>query len=916
MITQSSQAKLTEGSAVAAVRDFRLRLIENGYKPVRVRTCSKQPLGKQWQHGESDDQLLAIREDELNTGILAAGLRCIDIDVDNPPIALKIAELACQRLGSSAPIRRRPNSSRYAMVFRASDGQPGKVSISGSEGKVEVLGAGQQFVADGQHPSGARIFWSNGRGPDTVPRDQLPEVTEEQIRAFLNECEPLLGAKASTTTTTPVNQSIFEETFAPVSTAVRALPIGDDLSAGIESPKWFEPLRPEEKFAAVQACLNAINNRTNDPRDQWLKVLFAAADAERLGCPDAHRLALEWSRLGASWTSEADFEAAWRSSKPGRVGVGSLLQLSRDAGLDLSPWRDLALARLQSAAGVLALGPATVAGSVLARQRRAVHVSALPAVPEKRQWLHGTDAMRGAVTLFVAPGGRGKSTWLIALALACTSGRPLLGANIFGGPLRVLVLSAEDPTPEVARRVRAAMQHHGLTDQDVSGLHVIGANDWGLPLLRMVGNVPALDQHGWDGLNAELDDIRPDIIILDPLMSLMGGVDGNNNSAAAVLMGGFVKLAADRRMSVIVAHHAAKGRDPTSADSAMGAASFVNFSRIGLSIEQLSEKDAGRIGVLPWEAKSAFRVVGIKQNFSAPDVGDRWFRYVSVELPNQQPPIYPSGDKIAVVEVFQPGVAVAYPHAVIRDALRVIDSANPPLSPSKRATGRYAVDAIATAIAVHRGGKASDIEAAAVLEHIRRSGLVVVQRVKIARPGSRADERDGLVVTAQGKAVMQQPDPAGTPSSTFPQYPQSSRGSNAGLQDSGSPKGPRNVPRGCGGNAGTEITGKSTDTQPSKTAPQAQEEVLRDEVGKSPAETSDAPENAVAARAPDLETSAAVPIPEALDVSPELDVEASAAVPLVPEPGPTAAPANSPALPSEPVDDLDIPSFLDRRPRK
>ena len=498
------------------VRDFRLRLIENGYKPVRVRTCSKQPLGKQWQHGESDDQLLAIREDELNTGILAAGLRCIDIDVDNPPIALKIAELACQRLDSSAPIRRRANSTRFAMVYRADDGQPGKLSISGSEGKVEVLGAGQQFVADGQHPSGAKIFWSNGRGPDTVPRDQLPEVTEEQIRLFLNECEPLLGAKASTTTTPPVNQSIFEETFAPVSTAVRALPIGDDLSAGIESPKWFEPLRPEEKFAAVQACLNAINNRTNDPRDQWLKVLFAAADAERLGCPDAHRLALEWSRLGARWTSEADFEIAWRSSKPGRVGVGSLLQLARDAGLDLSPWRNLALTRLQSAAGVFALGPGTIAGSVLAPQRRAVHVSALPAVPEHRLWVFGTWAMRRAITMLIGSGARGKSTLMTSTALSCASGRPLLGVQVFGGPLRVLFVSAEETTTEIARKVRGAMQRHNLKDHDVSGLHVIGAEDWGLPLLRMEGGIPSLDRRGWDALRAELVATKAHVLMLAP----------------------------------------------------------------------------------------------------------------------------------------------------------------------------------------------------------------------------------------------------------------------------------------------------------------------------------------------------------------------------------------------------------------
>jgi hypothetical protein len=203
--------------------------------------------------------------------------------------------------------------------------------------------------------------------------------------------------------------------------------------------------------------------------------------------------------------------------------------------------------------------------------------------------------------------------------------------------------------------------------------------------------------------------------------------------------------------------------------------------------------------VAPWEAKSIFRVTGVKQNFSVAGVDDRWFRYVSVELPNQQPPIYPKGDKVAVVEIFQPGASgPAYPPAMIRDVVKAIDSANPPLSPSKQAKGRYAADAIAQAIAHHRGGKVSDVEAEGVLGYIRDSGLAVVQSVKVPRPGGRADVRNGLVVTPQGKAAMQGPAPAGVAAPKSPQSPQSSRGNDAGHGDSGSPKGPRNVPGGCG----------------------------------------------------------------------------------------------------------------------
>ena len=168
---------------------------------------------------------------------------------------------------------------------------------------------------------------------------------------------------------------------------------------------------------------------------------------------------------------------------------------------------------------------------------------------------------------------------------------------------------------------------------------------------------------------------------LDPLINLMGGVNANDNSAAALLMGKFVSLAARRRMAVAVAHHAAKGRDPISAESAMGAASFINLTRIALGIEPLDQKDAEKLGLPPWEAKSVFRVLGTKQNFSPPQETDRWYRLRSYEIQNQQPPIYPTGDRVAVVEIFLPNASgPTFPLLLIRDALTAVDRAAPPLS--------------------------------------------------------------------------------------------------------------------------------------------------------------------------------------------------------------------------------------------
>ena len=432
---------------------------------------------------------------------------------------------------------------------------------------------------------------------------------------------------------------------------------------------------------------------------------------------------------------------------------------------------------------------ATIPASITSTlpKQRSVPIANLPPVPRKREWLHGTDLMRGAVSMLVAPGAKAKTTLLLTCALACASGRPLLGAHVYGGKLGVLYLSTEDSLNEIALRLRAAMHHNKLNDGDVPGLHIIAADQWRLPLLRAAGATPVLNQPGWDALIAELDHVKPDILVIDPLINIMGGVNANDNSAAALLMGQFVSLAAVRHIAVMIAHHAAKGRDPSSAESAMGAASFVNLCRIALGIEPLAEKEAGALGLPPWEANSVFRLIGTKQNFSPPGNRDRWFRISACEIPNQQPPVYIAGDKVAVVEVFQPGTSgPVFAEDLIRDALAAVSSANPPLSPSKNSRERYASPVISRAIARYRSGQISEIEGKAVLDHLIRSGLIKVEDVKVPRSGGRADQRKGLILTPSGKAAAQWPNQNLL---AFPQSPQTPAGT---LQDDagGDPSGP------------------------------------------------------------------------------------------------------------------------------
>ena len=695
------------------------------------------------------------------------GLVCAGVDFDKVITAGDITSFAAERVRRLRSYTERSVSGcGLHVIVKARPLQSG-VAHSG----VEAYTSGRFFTMTGHAPEGAQV---------AAAPDEFAALAEELQNGAA------LGAQRNTNS--PPTNNVVAFTL----------------------PEWAVKGRPAAAFAHLP--IESLANGLEPDIDKIRSAVEAIP-------PSAIATELEWMKLARTLAHEAAVhkdhaEPLWEildtlsRRAPGYNREDNRLRFERYISEALNRPNPITIATLFHVAlehgwdGRSASSTATpVSATPLVSPCRAVHVSQLPTIPPKRQWLHGTDLIRGAVSVLVAPGGRAKSTWLLACALACASGRDLLGSHVFGGPLRVLCLSTEDGLPEMALRIRAAMTHYGLSDADLPGLHIIGADGWGLPLLQMDGSRAAFDIAGMNALIAELDHTKPDLLIIDPLINAMGGVNPNENGAAALLMRQLVHLATTRRMAVALAHHTSKGRDIASAESAMGAVSFINLARIALSIEPLDQKDAGAVGLPPWEAKSIFRILGTKQNFSAPKTEDRWFRLVSIPMLNADPPIYMTGDNVAVVEPFKPGISgPAFPDALVRDALVVIDAASPPLTPSKRSAERYAAPVIADAIKSHRAGQASEADAKAVMDHLINTGLAAVADVKVSRGGKGASIRKGLVLTPAGKLAVRQAGEFAFTNSTpqSPQRPAMMLQEDAG----GDPLGPPQRQGGCGGNAG------------------------------------------------------------------------------------------------------------------
>ena len=300
-----------------------------GYRPVpvwgphgSVPSPGKQPVGKGWQIEARKDPPTATVEpshaDAANTGILCDGLRVVDIDIDDRGLAAEVAKLALKLLGA-APVRYRANSGRLLLLYRAAEGEPPKLAVTskcrvGEDGKalkVEVLGRGQQFVADGLHPSMAEIRWVKDAA--LRPRDELSVVTEEGIGQFLKEAARIIGADATKTASSVMT------------------------TGGLPDPVELTAADPDQLAAVIRKL---PNDGLFDDRAEWIR-LACAIDSSFPGDARGKRLFLEHAERFSGPITEGEAERVFASVEGTEHVVGAewLIDRAGAAGVDCSQYR-------------------------------------------------------------------------------------------------------------------------------------------------------------------------------------------------------------------------------------------------------------------------------------------------------------------------------------------------------------------------------------------------------------------------------------------------------------------------------------------------------------------------------------------------------------------------------------------------
>ena len=296
---------------------FGARLVTNGYGILPIGPGTKKP--GQFKRGTWADYPEWNRHTERPTtevevttwsawpecgiGLVGGMVAAVDIDVvEDAELALQIEQLARERLGDT-PALRIGKAPKRMLIYRTA------IPFGGiKRHPLEVLCLGQQFVAYANHPdTGAPYAWPE-EGLADLDITELPEITAEIARAFLDEAYALL----------------------PEQLRQRGLATGSHATEHLQAHSQMGTL------PAIEAALKWLPNAELD-YDSWVRIGMALKGA--LGDAGGDIFA-GWSAQAAKAVPAATAKA-WASFKPDRIGAGTIYHLAMERGWQ--PGSDLRL---------------------------------------------------------------------------------------------------------------------------------------------------------------------------------------------------------------------------------------------------------------------------------------------------------------------------------------------------------------------------------------------------------------------------------------------------------------------------------------------------------------------------------------------------------------------------------------------
>lgn len=202
------------------------------------------------------------------------------------------------------------------------------------------------------------------------------------------------------------------------------------------------------------------------------------------------------------------------------------------------------------------------------------------------QWiLPGLRA--GQVGVVAAPGGTGKSFFLMQLAMSIATGYELITgiAPKHAGPVRLL--NFEDDDIDTSNRGIDILNEFGIDDDLTERLYLHPLAGYRLDLVTREGSV---DQEAVKWLLAQADGMR--LLIIDPLSHITSS-DENDNALRTLLVQTLKHIAREKECAILIAHHTNKGDANSAQGWLRGASALVDAARYVLTMQKW--KDSWRL---------------------------------------------------------------------------------------------------------------------------------------------------------------------------------------------------------------------------------------------------------------------------------------------------------------------------------
>jgi len=515
------------------------------------------------------------RVPDFGISVQTRGVLALDADIEDAGAAARVKELFADSLGAGVPVRWRANSNKFLIPVWVESPEPitkRRLVLPNGLGAVELLGHGQQFIAVGTHPSGARYAWTPGGTSSPVGSQGFARLELEELEALWLRLRDALGADDSRSAAT---RPRLEQMNAAVQSDIvatwlfdngRVLDQGRDGQLYVECPNAAEHSVPPTGAGDTSTCYYPANTG-GFQTGHWVCL-----HAHCAGKPDSfftHLLdMLEFEDLTdvpPPVVRPQTFEELTTGAPvaPGGEGAGA------DEGGPGEPVRFQPI----PVEDFLARAAST--------RWRIKHI--LP--------------VQGVGTIF-GPSGAAKSFSVLDMLCHVALGRDWQGKRVNQG--RVVYLAAEGQGG-VGHRLRAWCQHHDVAP---------GALD-----LAVIDTPPNLLQR--DDTVALAHAVgRCAVLVIDTAMAVAAGGDENSSEDMGRLMKFVGLLARSTGGLVLLVHHAGKdvGRGQRGWSGLKGA--------IDVEIEVTRISEGGE-----------FRQVRLSKVRDGPEEGTKWtFRLLDVEL--------------------------------------------------------------------------------------------------------------------------------------------------------------------------------------------------------------------------------------------------------------------------------------------